>query len=163
MALMYATLDGYRVKWPLGSDKILLTSVGTGAGDPNVERSSIAAEHALKSLLSLMQDAATLNEMVLQWLGGGSTHRQIDGEIGTLETDSIDGLGGRLLTYTRYNVNLTFADVHELEPALKDADDVAALSAMDAPENMETLHGLGVAAGKRDVQPSHFPAAFDLT
>src|SRR5262245_33032813 len=35
-ALMYATLDGYRVGWPLGADKLLIVSVGTGASDPSV-------------------------------------------------------------------------------------------------------------------------------
>lgn len=160
MALIYATREGYRVKWPMDEKKLLLTSVGTGAADPNVERSSIAAQHALKSMLSLMQDAATLNELLLQWIGAGTTHRKIDNEIGTLDDDSVEGK--RLLTYARYNVDLQLEAVQKLNPALKDADDVAALSAMDAPENMETLHGLGVAAGKRNVQDSHFPAEFNL-
>jgi hypothetical protein len=160
MALMYATLKGYRVEWPTGPDAILLTSVGTGTADPEVERSNIAAQHALKALLSLMQDASTLNEMVLQWLGGGPRHRKIDSEIDTLANDSIGG--GRLLTYVRYNVDLLPGPVQELVPSLKDLDDIAELSAMDAPENMTTLHSLGVAAGKRDVQDADFPKVFDL-
>jgi len=63
----------------------------------------------------------------------------------------------------RYNVNLTLADVQRLVPSLKDPDDVAALSAMDAPENMKTLHQLGVAAARDGVQDAHFPAGFDLS
>lgn len=161
MAFLYATLKGYNVNWPLGNDKILLTSVGTGAADPAVERSNIAAQHAVKSLLSLMQDASTLNETILQWLADGPAHREIDGEIGDLSGDSV--LGKRLLTYTRYNVDLTLADVQRLMPSLKDPDDVAALSAMDAPENMQTLHQLGLAAARDGVQDAHFPAGFDLS
>jgi hypothetical protein len=160
MALMYATLKGFRVGWPMGAGKILLTSVGTGAADPNVEQSSIAAQQALKALLSLMQDAATLNETLLQWLSDGPTHRKIDSEIESLDEDSVGGEAR--LTYSRYNVDLQFASVHALNPDLKDADEVAELSAMDAPENMKTLHGLGMAAGKRDVKDAHFPASFDL-
>ena len=160
MAFLYATLQGYKVSWPVGADKILLTSVGTGAADPAVQRSSIAAEHALKSLLSLMQDASTLNEILLQWLADGPAHREIDREIGALTGDSVDGK--RLLTYARYNVDLTLDVVQKLLPALKDPDDVAALSAMDAPENMDTLHALGVAAAKDGVQDAHFPKVFDL-
>jgi hypothetical protein len=37
------------------------------------------------------------------------------------------------------------------------------LSAMDAPENMDALHRLGVAAGRRDVKGEHFPDRFNLT
>jgi patatin-like phospholipase/acyl hydrolase len=36
MAMMYATMDGYRIGWPTGADKLLLVSVGTGAADPAV-------------------------------------------------------------------------------------------------------------------------------
>jgi hypothetical protein len=158
MALMYATLDGYKVQWPTGKDKILLTSVGTGAADPAVTSSSIAAQHALKAMLSLMNDASHLNEILLQWMSGGG--RQIDREVGTLAKDSVNGQ--HLLSYCRYNVDLTLADVQKLMPKLKDPDDVAALSAMDAPENMQTLHELGVAAAKNDVQDAQFPKVFDL-
>ncbi len=161
MAFLYATLEGYEVGWPLGADRILLTSVGTGAADPAVQHSSIAAQHAVKSLLSLMQDASTLNEIILQWLADGPAHREIDREVGTLAGDSVDGR--RLLTYARYNVDLTLDEVQRLVPSLEDPDDVAALSAMDAPENMDTLHALGVAAAKDRVQDWHFPAGFNLT
>ena len=34
-ALMYAKLDGYKVKWPTGADKLLMVSVGTGASAAN--------------------------------------------------------------------------------------------------------------------------------
>ena len=160
MALLYATLDGYGIRWPLGRDNILITSVGTGAADPNVESSAIAAQHALKSLLSLMQDASFLNELILQWVGKNLTERKLDKEVGTLEKDSVNG--SHLLTYARYNVDLQFAAVKDFKSAPKDADEVAALSAMDAPENMQILHALGVEAGQRDVSDDHFPKQFDL-
>jgi len=158
MAFMYATLQGYKIGWPVGADRILLTSIGTGTADPAVEHSSIAAQHAVKSLVSLMQDASALNETILQWLADGTAHRKIDDEVGNLMGDSVDGK--RLLTYSRYNVDLELGKVQRLMPSLKDPDDVAALSAMDAPENMETLHALGVAAAAEQVQESHFPARF---
>src|SRR6266545_4349991 len=66
-AFMYATLDGYRVGWPMGADKILLVSLGTGSRDPTVTPSSITASHAVKSLLALMDDCAALVETLLQW------------------------------------------------------------------------------------------------
>jgi hypothetical protein len=58
----------------------------------------------LGSLASLMDDAAALNEILLQWLSDSPTARTIDGEIGDLGGDL---LGPEpLLTYLRYDVRL---------------------------------------------------------
>lgn len=160
-AFMYATLRGYRLNWPTGADKMLLVSVGTGAADPAVRRSEIAAAHALRALLSLMEDCAALQETLLQWMSESPTARTIDTEIDALAGDLL--AGAPLLTYLRYNVDLQPAEVSRLLG--EDAKTVAVenLSAMDAPENMDALHKLGIAAGRRHVQHDHFPSAFDLT
>ena len=63
MAMMYATMSGYRIDWPTGADKLLVVSVGTGAADPTVTHASLAAKQAVDALLSLMNDAATLQEL----------------------------------------------------------------------------------------------------
>jgi hypothetical protein len=42
------------------------------------------------------------------------------------------------------------------------SDQIAALSAMDDPANMEILYRLGTALAERDVDPTHFLAGFDL-
>jgi predicted acylesterase/phospholipase RssA len=159
-ALMYATLDGYRVGWPTGADKLLVVSVGTGAADPAVASPSLAAENAIKSLLSLMQDCADLQQTLLQWMSASPTARVIDREIGDLQHDLI---GGRpLISYLRYDVDLRAAAVQALDPTLTDAKAIASLSEMDAPDNMELLHRLGTLASQRDMQPADFPSAFDL-
>ena len=116
---MYATLDGYRVGWPVGAQKILLVSVGTGAADPNVKPSSITAVHALNALLSLMNDCASLQETILQWMSTSSTTRTIDRELGDLRQDLVGQ--APLLSYLRYNVDLGKERVQELDPALIDA------------------------------------------
>jgi uncharacterized protein len=159
-ALMYATISGYRVNWPMGDDKILLVSVGTGKADPGIRKSEVAAAHAFRALLSLMDDVATFQETLLQWISSSPTARTIDTEIDTLGEDLLGGKG--LLSYARYDVNLSPAAVQDLLG--KDAVPIAAdkLTAMDAPENMHDLHRLGVAAGTRDVKGQHFPKLFDL-
>jgi hypothetical protein len=53
-------------------------------------------------------------------------------------------------------------DVRELLGDECDGLDAASLSAMDAPSNMDVLHRIGVATGRRDVMSEHFPTAFDL-
>jgi hypothetical protein len=59
-------------------------------------------------------------------------------------------------------VDLRPASVKALDSELSDPGVITGLSAMDAPENMETLHRLGALAGGRDVRAADFPAGFDL-
>ena len=64
-AFMYATMDGYRLGWSPGGDNILLVSIGTGAADPEVKQTGFTAGDAIKALLSLMNDCASLQETML--------------------------------------------------------------------------------------------------
>ena len=159
-ALMYATISGYRVNWPMGENNILLVSVGTGSADSEIRRSEIAAAHAFRSLLSLLDDVAGLQETLLQWISASPRASRRDSELGTLEGDL---LGGRpLVSYLRYDVNLGGAGVLELLGADASSIPIDNLTAMDAPENMRDLHRLGIAAGERDVLEGHFSNVFDL-
>jgi hypothetical protein len=160
MAMMYATMIGYRINWPTGADKLLVVSIGTGAADPTVTHASLAAKQAVDALLSLMNDSATLQEMLLQWLSDGATARRINREVGDLEGDVLNAVAA--LTYRRYNVDLRASSLQQLEPALQDPKLIESLSAMDSPANMTILHRLGALAAQRDIKPEHFPAAFDL-
>lgn len=160
MAMMYATMNGYRIGWPAGADKLLVLSIGTGAADPTVTHASLAAKQAVDALLSLMNDTATLQETLLQWLSDGPTARLINREVGNLEGDVLNGMPA--LTYRRYNVDLRASSLQQLEPALQDPKVIESLSAMDSPANMTVLHRLGMLAAQRDVQGDHFPAPFDL-
>jgi hypothetical protein len=83
----------------------------------------------------------------------------IDREVGDLRSDLAGG--APVLSYVRYNVDLRMDEVKTLDPSLKD-EVIESLSAMDAPENMDTLHRLGVLGANRDIQAQHFPNAFDL-
>jgi uncharacterized protein len=159
-AFMYATIGGYRLNWPTGKDNLLVISVGTGATDAGVRRSELAVAHAVRALVSLMDDCAALQETMLQWMSQSPTARLIDSELGDLRGDLL--AAAPLLSYIRYNASLHLSDLRELLGSECDTLDAASLSAMDAPGNMETLHRIGVAAGSRDVIPEHFPATFDL-
>lgn len=158
-ALMYATLEGYRIGWPTGADRLLLVSVGTGSADPKVERSNLAGLHAINSLKALMEDCSSLQETVLQWMSSSPRARRIDSEIGDLSGDLVGGQA--LLSYLRYNVDLSPDAVRALDASLSDRQ-IAGLSEMDAPENMETLYRLGERMARQKVQSQDFPAAFDL-
>ena len=159
-AFMYTTIGGYRVNWTATADELLLVSVGTGVHDPAVQRSQVAAAHALRALLSMMDDCAALQETLLQWMSKSPTARRIDSELESLDGDLIGGVP--LLTYVRYNAGLDAKSVGELLKEKAREIPVENLSAMDAPENMDALHRIGLAAGKRDVRSDHFPETFNL-
>jgi hypothetical protein len=109
-----------------------------------------------------MDDCAAMQEMLLQWMSQSKTARKIDSELGTLDGDLAGGTA--LLSYVRYNANLDAGSVAALlgkEAAA--AIPIENLSAMDAPENMDTLYQIGEAAGTRDVHADHFPDVFDLS
>jgi hypothetical protein len=159
-AIMYASLEGYRVGWETGADRLLLVSVGTGAVDPAVIMAKLTASHAVRALKSVLQDCAVLQETMLQWMSASPTARMIDRELGELEGDLLNG--APLMSYLRYNVDLRQESVRSLDGTLTAMDTVTSLSAMDAPRNMETLHRLGRLAAARDVRETDFGTVFDL-
>ena len=136
-----------------------MVSVGTGAADPDVTHAKVAAKQAVNALLSLMNDSATLQEVLMQWLSSSGTARSFDREMGDLQGDLVGGMP--MLSYLRYNVDLRHESVKSLDSTLDD-EAIESLSAMDAPGNMGMLHHLGQLAGGRDIQSGQFPPAFDL-
>lgn len=156
-ALMTATMDGYRLGWPVGEDHLLVVSVGTGKSDPAVGHANViqgtAAIHAVLSLKALMEDCADQVETVMQWLSCSPTARTIDREMGKAEPP----LGGQAMcSYLRYNVLLQpdwcTAQLGETftGKALK------TLEAMDDPDNIPELDRIGRLAGQKLVKAGHF-------
>jgi predicted acylesterase/phospholipase RssA len=159
-AFMYATLDGYRIGWDTGPEKLLLVSVGTGRPNPEVKKQGITAAQAVSALVSLMDDCASLQETLLQWMSSSRTARSIDRELGDLRHDLV--ARAPLLAYLRYNADLSAEGVQQIYPDLTDTKKIESLSAMDDPDNMPLLHELGKAAAEREVQAHDFPTLFDL-
>ena len=159
-ALMYATLDGYRLRWKTGENRLLLVSLGTGMADPTVEEAFTAAGHGINALNALMHDCASLQETLLQWMSASETARHIDSELGSLGNDLIGAESQ--MTYLRYDVDLSQKGVQALDPALVDLELIHTLKEMDIPANMHTLHRLGTLAAQRDMRPDMFPGVFDI-
>jgi len=161
-ALMTATMEGYRLDWPVGEDRMLVVSVGTGKANAEVGHAGIvkgtAAIHAVMSLSALMEDCADQVETVMQWLSRSPTARSIDRELDKAQPP----LGGApMLSYLRYNVLLQEAwCAANLGEALG-AKALKNLQAMDKPENIPELDRIGRIAGKNLVKAAHFVDAFD--
>jgi uncharacterized protein len=160
LAFLYATLEGYRVGWPTGSDRLLLVSIGTGTRDPARKGSRIAVNHALQALASIMQDCAAEQRALLQWMSDSPTAGVIDQELGDLRGDTIPG--GPLLGYLRYDVDLRRESVLALDDSAAGTGRIKSLNRLDAPGNMPLLYRLGRLAGQRDVDPRDFRPVFDL-
>ncbi len=159
-ALMYVSLNGYRVGWPMGADKLLLVSVGTGLRSPAVTPSSITASHAISALLSLMDDCGALVETLLQWMSTSPSPRTIDRELADLRHDLIGQTP--LLTYLRYNIELERDSLQNELGLDLSVEEVEPLSAMDDPANMPMLKRIGDLVGEKKVYERDFPTVFDL-
>lgn len=160
LALQLVTVEGFGAKWPLDPDKLLLVSVGTGAAQPGCSKSLFAGQHAVKSLLSLMDDCAESVETILQWLSDSPTARKIDTSLNDLK---LDLLAERpLLQYLRYNVLLESDWLDKNLNKLMTDHEIRKLKEMDRPENMPLLSELGVQAASRQIKEHHFPPGFDL-
>lgn len=161
---MLATLSGYGINWPVGADKILLASIGTGyrRGRLTVEEvfKLPAAQLAGQSLLALMSDCDWLGQTMLQWFSDSPTAVVINREIGDLRDDFLGGQ--KFLTYLRYNIRFDGSWLKDNLEVNMNEELVRSLMAMDQPKNLQTLAELGTIAAKKQIKEDHFPAGFDL-
>jgi hypothetical protein len=162
--LMLATLRGYGFRWPMGEDRLMLVSLGTGAPHPRPVvgqkyEGSMAGIHAFNALFSMMNDASRLGQEILQWISASPTAWRIDSEVGDLSGDSL--CGRNLIHYLRYDAPL---EANWLERKLGlgvAARELVELQKIDQPEYAPQLLEIGRKAAKLEVKPGHFPAPFD--
>lgn len=160
-ALQYVALRGFGLNWLLDPDKLLLVSLGTGASLPGKPISYYPFIHAIKSLLSLMDDCAVLIENIMQWLSNSPTARLIDSAIGDLGSDLL--AERPLFEYLRYNVQFTPEWLKDNLGMEVGASDIKQLGKMDNPDIMPLLKEISIKAAKTQIQERHFPSGFDLT
>jgi uncharacterized protein len=103
--------------WPLGDDKLLIVSVGTGSYTETVDESLTAAGGAIDALKGIVSDGQELALTMLQWMSQPGLSWPIDRVIGDLSRDvmgdnacSGDGnapmTNRALLAFQRYDVRL---------------------------------------------------------
>lgn len=160
--LFVATLDGYALRWPMGEEKLLLCSVGTGSFLKVKPREKLQRYTNLEwvGLLfqHMMYDASELLQTVLQLLSNSPTARQIDRQIGTLANDGVGPTPQ--ISYLRYDIDLEKKALAELGLDY-DQQRVEALSQMSDVRNLEELDRIGHKAAAVQVKSEHFPPAFD--
>ncbi len=160
--LMLAALDGHGFRWSTGQEHLLLISIGTGTYK-NASASlfdSLAAGSGLRSLKSLMDDCARVNQTMLQWLTVCLTPWFVDRAVKDMAIDSQKG--PKLATYVRYNVLLERDWLTKNLAVDYSPEQLAEIAQMDDPSNMDDLAKLGESAAARQVKEGHLPAAFDI-
>lgn len=160
--LMVATLEGFTLRWPLGEDRLLLCSVGTGRFRRLVSKEALGHYSNLHWLALLatqmMQDASEMTETLLQWLGRSPTARRIDRQIGDLSGDALTA--SPALHYLRYEVDLGKEALSGLDLHFDEAR-IESLRKMSEVRNIADLDRIGAAAAGVHIHPDHFPPVFD--
>jgi uncharacterized protein len=163
LLLLLATLRGYGFRWPMGADRLMLVSLGTGERPLSRSRmpgpAAPAATLAVLALRSVMQDCSWLGQTMLQWLSDSPTPWAIDGEVGDLGDDRL-GVSP-LLHYLRYDMQFTTDWMARETGHHLQERDLEALERFDDPRQVSRLLQLARAAAARQVHPDHLPAAFD--
>jgi predicted acylesterase/phospholipase RssA len=158
-----ATLKGFPFHWPIGEDRLLLVSLGTGVWQRHesidVVTDSRLWDWARGVPSMLMEDASWQNQLLLQYLSRTKTPWVIDREVGDLAADLLTSEPA--LTYLRYNVWLDENGLNSLG-LVSFVPKLDSLREMSAGENRHDLALIGEKAAAAQVQDAHLPAAFDL-
>jgi len=160
--LMVATLQGFALKWPLGEERLLICSVGTGGFTNLVTKEAVKKFSNLNWLAmlatQLMQDASELNQTLLQWMSRSPTAKFIDRQIETLASDHL--VHPPLLSYLRYNIELEKATLEEIGMQFRDKEVETLKNGMNI-RNISQLDRIGARAAAIQVREEHFPQVFD--
>lgn len=156
--LMIATLKGFPFHWPMGEDKLLLVSIGTG----NSVYKKYVKEIDEATMLTwasqipdmLMQDASWQNRVILQWLSQSPTADYLDMEIENMDGDLISGKP--MISYLRYNFRITLEDLDALGLDKKfTEEDVKSIKDISHAANRELLYTIGLKASAV-IKAEHF-------
>ena len=162
--LMIANLAGFGLGWPLGEERLLVCSIGTGDFNSAVPlaESRSARFNNLSWLAYLtaqmIEDASELDRTILQWISRSPTAQTIDLQIGDLGGDTLGP--APLISYLRYDVALEAGDLRDVGVEMSAAEAVA-LREMSRAENLAQLDTVGRAAGAARVRAEHFAPCFD--
>ncbi|MDO8945660.1 MAG: patatin-like phospholipase family protein [Desulfocapsaceae bacterium] len=155
-AFLMATVGAYKLNWPVGIDKLLLVSIGTGTSpqaNADLDPSDMNLIYNAGSIPSALMFAA-LNEQdfLCRTFGDCLTGDPLDREVG----DMI-GITGpvqpKLFTYVRYNAELTCEGLEKLGLANIEPKNVQKL---DSTDHITELQQVGKAVVDKKVRREHF-------
>jgi hypothetical protein len=148
-----ATIPEYAMRWPVGPDRLLLMSVGTGFAPARLRNLSKFRRHiiyvATTTPTGLMFAAANHNDVVCRTFGETRFGPYLDSELRRMMPG---GLPNKLFSYARYNIRLDDEEINQYG-----VSDVPAreLTQIDAVKHVETMIELGKAYAKANLKPEH--------
>jgi hypothetical protein len=151
-----ATLPQYRLGWPMGEQRMMLVSVGTGSA-PAIDGSIHSPDPYLLSTVphlpgALMSGAKVDQDINCRIVGRCVAGAHLDREIEDLIT--LDDLGqsiplatdlGRAFLYARYDADLSAKGLAKLGLSAIDVDRIQKMDAVDAVDDLKAV-GRAVAA-----------------
>lgn len=147
--VLMATCEEYRLQWPVGAERLLLVSIGTGAvpGGSPVREERTLLQHAREIPSSLMHSVGTQQDMMCRVLGRLRHGPELDSEIG-----SVAGIhpGEPWFTYLRYDAEITDAELKRR--GLPFAADP--MQRLDGVDQLPQLAAFGRSLAT-DVRPEH--------
>ncbi len=151
-----ATLEPYKLRWPVGEDKLLLISVGTGLSrqiDANLKPTQMnLLYNAARVPAALIYSALVEQDKLCRIFGRLRAGDQLDMELGSLVGNE-DVVSPKLFSYMRYNVNLSRKGLDAL--GLFDVDE-RDIQPLDRVDKLDQLQLVGTAAAERYVDIRHF-------
>jgi hypothetical protein len=155
-----ATLPQYRLEWPVGAQRMLLVSVGTGMVSRSLTQlqpDSVGILDALPTALqSLMSSGTAEQDLLCRSFAHVVAGDPVDGEVGDLHGTPAIG-GQALFTYARYNADLTPKGLERcgLERWAGTPLAIDALAAVDA------CRDIGAWVARERVEAVHFDGFWD--
>ncbi len=169
-----ATVPQYGIGWPMGADKLMLISMGTGFNSMMIEAGKASGYCVLdwaQYLIKEMMNEANLQQNILMHLIGQrpaglqSPTKELvatGAASGLPDESALDVLGAelaaqKLVTYQRITVGLTRGRLNQL--GLPDIDPVK-VREMDAADQIPNMQRIGVAVAKEQVKMEAFRRFF---
>jgi len=153
---LMATTKPYKLNWPVGEDKMLLVSVGTGmtpSANKNLKPGEMNLLYNAGAIPSaLMFAAQNQQDMLCRIFGKCLEGDIIDQEVGNMIDINAPG-GKKLFTYVRYNADLSHEGLSALGLTQINPADV---QKMDAVDKIKELQAVDKAIADQKVKKEHF-------
>lgn len=155
-AFLMATVAPYKMEWPVGEDKLLVVSIGTGTSpqaNADLEPGEMNLLYNATSIPSALMGAA-LNEqdLLCRVFGRCLAGDALDREVEDLKNAKGPVWPNKLFTYVRYNAELTSEGLKKLGlPGIKPEH----VQQLDSVEHILELQQVGQAVAK-SVKFEHF-------
>jgi patatin-like phospholipase/acyl hydrolase len=155
-AFLMATLAPYKMGWPVGEDKMLVVSIGTGTSpqaNVDLNPNEMNLMYNASSIPSALMSAA-LNEqdLLCRVFGHCLAGEELDREVGDLKAEKGPVGPNKLFTYLRYNAELTPEGLKRLGlPGIQPEH----VQQLDSVKHVTELQQVGQAVAK-SVKPEHF-------